>query len=124
MPSNIYKNVLLVGAAGTLGKHILPNLLADSNFKVSVLSRADSTATFSSNVHVLKVDYSNKLALIKALIEPDAIISAVGGEALVNNFDKSLIEAAIEASVKGIIPFSQTESITYRSYFYLNWCFS
>jgi uncharacterized protein YbjT (DUF2867 family) len=124
MPSNIYKNVLLVGAAGTLGKHILPNLLADSNFKVSVLSRADSTATFPSNVHVLKVDYSNKLALIKALIEPDAIISAVGGEALVNNFDKSLIEAAIEASVKGIIPFSQTESITYRSYFYLNWCFS
>jgi hypothetical protein len=104
MSINTYKNVLLVGAAGTVGKNILPDLLADSNFNVSILSRIDSTATFSSDVNVIKVDYSNQTALIKALIKQDVVISAVGGEAMVNNFDKNLIEAAIEAGVKWIIP--------------------
>ncbi len=95
---------MLVGAAGTVGKNILPDLLADSNFNVSILSRIESTAPFPSNVNVIKVDYSNQAALIQALTEQDVVISAVGGAAIVNNFDKSLIEAAIEAGVKWIIP--------------------
>jgi len=94
----------LVGATNTLDKNILPDLFVDSNSNVSVLSHTDSTAIFSSNVNVIKVAYSNRAALIKALMQLDLVISAVGSETLVNNFDKSLIEAAIDVSVKWIIP--------------------
>jgi saccharopine dehydrogenase-like NADP-dependent oxidoreductase len=104
MPSNTYKNVLLVGASGNVGKNILLELLADSNFKISILSRIDSSASFSSDINVIKVDYSDKPALVKALIGQDIVISAVGGEAIINNFDKILIEAALEASIKWFIP--------------------
>jgi hypothetical protein len=92
MSINTYKNVLLIGVAGTVGKNILLDLLVDSNFNISILSRTDSIATFSSDVNVIKVDYSNQTALIKALIKQNVVISAVGGE------------AAIEANVKWIIP--------------------
>ena len=73
-----YKNVLLIGAGGNLGKPILSALRADSNFHVTVLSRAESTATFPSDVNVIKADYSNKEALIKACTGQDVVISVVG----------------------------------------------
>ncbi len=104
MSAHTFKNVLVVGASGDVGKVILPALIADSNFQVSVLSRAESSATFPSNVNVIKADYSNKDALVKALTGQDVVISTVGGEALLKNFDRTLIEAAVEAGVKWFIP--------------------
>jgi hypothetical protein len=104
MSANTYKTVLLVGASGDIGKVILSTLLADSNFKISVLSRTDSPATFSSSVNVIKVNYSDRTALVNALTDQDVVISAVGVEAILENFDKTLIEAALEAGVKWLIP--------------------
>ncbi|CAF1183143.1 unnamed protein product [Rotaria magnacalcarata] len=98
------RNVLLVGASGNAGKNILPALLADTNFKVSVLSRANSSATFPANVNIIHVNYSDKPALVKALTDQDVVISAVGGDALLNNLDKSIIEACLQAGVKWFIP--------------------
>ena len=104
MSADTYKNVLLVGASGDVGKNILPDLLADSNFTISILSRIDSPAFFSPNINVIMIDYSDKAALVKALTGQDIVISTVGGEAIINNLDKILIEAALEAGVKWFIP--------------------
>lgn len=104
MSKIIYKNILLIGGTGDTGKYILPALLADSSFNVSVLSRASSKATFPSNLNIIKVDYSDKNALTKALVGQDVVISAVGGEAIDTDFGIVLAEAAIDAGVKWIIP--------------------
>jgi len=94
------KNVLLVGASGDVRKNILADLLGDPHFKISVLSRIDSSANFASNANIIKVNYSDKSALIKALTGQDIVISIVVGEALMKNRGKTLIEA----SVKWFIP--------------------
>ena len=104
MPSSIYRNVLLVGATGVVGTHILPALLADSTFNVSILSRVNSSAKFPSNAKVIKVDYSNSAALTKALVGQDVVISTTGGETLASDFSLTLIQAAINAGVKWFIP--------------------
>jgi hypothetical protein len=89
----------------------LSALRADSTFNVTVLSRADSAATFSSDVKMIKADYSNKDALVKAFTGQDVVISAVGAAAHhepihgdMANFDKIVIDAALQAGVKWIIP--------------------
>ena len=104
MGNTSFKNILLVGATGNLGKPILQALLADKSFQVTVLSRADSSATFPSGVKVKKVDYSDHGALVNALRGEEVVISAVGGAALAKNFDSSLIKAALAAGVKWFIP--------------------
>ena len=104
MSANNYKNVILLGATGNVGKHILQALLADSSFNVTVLSRTDSKATFPSNVKVNKVDYSDTAALTKALANQDVVISTIRGEGLASNFGEVLVQAAIDAKVKWIIP--------------------
>lgn len=150
MSTNTYKNILLLGGTGDTGKYILPALLADSNFNVSVLSRFNSNATFPSNVKVIKVDYSDKSALTKALIGQDVVISTVGGEGLFDDFGTSLVQAAIDAGVKWFIPSEfgtdyddpiaatvpalasklavakllRKKSISYQSYLHYNWCVS
>ena len=104
MSANTYKNVILLGATGNVGKHVLQALLADSTFNVTVLSRADSKATFPSNVKVIKVDYSDKAALTKSLTNQDIVISTIGGEGVASGFGEALVHAAIDAKVKWIIP--------------------
>ncbi|CAF3263188.1 unnamed protein product [Rotaria sp. Silwood2] len=104
MASTYYKNVMLVGATGNLGKYILESLLADSSFFVTVLTRINSSATFPSNVNLIKTDYSDTKALVKALSDQDVVISAVGGEGLAVNFDLTLVQAALNAGVKWFIP--------------------
>ena len=104
MSANNYKNVILLGAAGNVGKHVLQALLADSSFNVTVLSRTESKATFPSNVKVIKVDYSDTAALTKALAHQDVAISTIGGEGLASNFGEVLVQAAIDAKVKWFIP--------------------
>ena len=116
MTSASYNNVLLVGATGDLGKHIFAGLLADSTFNVTVLSRINSTATFPSNVKVLKVDYSDKNALVEALVGQDVVISAVGGEGLTTNVDLTLIEAALQAGVKWFIPSQFASDVSHPFY--------
>ncbi len=96
--------MLLVAASGDVGKNILADFLGDPHFKISVLSRINSSANFASNANIIKVNYSDELALIKALTGQDIVISIVVGEALMKNRAKTLIEAALEVGVKWFIP--------------------
>ena len=114
--SSTYKNVLLVGGAGDLGKHVLSALLADSSFNVTVLSRIDSKSVFPSYVKVIKVDYKDNNAIKKALTGQDIVISAVGGNAFFDKFDHTLIEAAVEVGVKWFIPSEFTADVSHSQF--------
>jgi hypothetical protein len=114
--SSTYKNVLLVGGAGDLGKHILSALLADSSFNVTVLTRIDSKSVFPSNVKVIKVDYADNNAIKKALTGQDIVISAIGGNGIVDKLDHTLIEAAVEVGVKWFIPSEFTADISHSQF--------
>ena len=116
MSTTTYKNVLLVGGAGDLGKHILTALLADSTFNVSVLTRINSNSVFPSNAKVIKLDYKDYDAIKKALTGQDVVISAVGGSGVVDKFDHTLIEASVEVGVKWFIPSEFTGDITHPEF--------
>jgi len=97
----LIKKVALAGASGRLGPAILEQLLAH-NYDVTVLTRAESTATFPAAAKVQRVDYSSKESLVAALKGQDAVVSAIANPAI----DKQiiLIDAAVEAGVKRFLP--------------------
>jgi uncharacterized protein YbjT (DUF2867 family) len=116
MSTTTYKNVLLVGGAGDLGKHILSALLADSTFNVTVLTRIDSSSVFPSNGKVIKVNYTDYDAVKKALTGQDVVISAVGNTGIFDKLDHILIEASVETGVKWFIPSEFTADITHPQF--------
>ncbi|ORZ31980.1 hypothetical protein BCR44DRAFT_1404898, partial [Catenaria anguillulae PL171] len=98
------KNIVLVGATGNIGSPVLEQLrAAEPKFNITVLSRASSTATFPSDVHVVKVDYDNLASLTQALHGQDAIVSTIGAAAL-DNAQKNLVAAAAAAGIKLFVP--------------------
>lgn len=93
--------VALMGASGSLGAPILKALL-DANFSVTVLARPESTQTYTSDVKVAKVDYSNAESLQTALQGQDAVVAAVGYTGFQQQ--EALFDAAIAVGVKRLIP--------------------
>ena len=100
MTSSI-KTVALAGANGNIGKPVLEELL-NQGYTVTVLSRPNSTSTYSDNVKVARADFQNKAQLVEALKGQDAFISTVGPEGSAGG--GLLGEAAVEAGVKRYIP--------------------
>ncbi|KAI1822391.1 NAD(P)-binding protein [Xylaria intraflava] len=98
---SVITNVALAGATGNLGTPILEHLLK-SGFRVTVLTRQDSTHRFPANVAVKAVDYGSVESLAAALQGQDAVVSALG----FGGFSKQLplVEAAAKARVKRFIP--------------------
>ncbi|KAH7273466.1 hypothetical protein B0J15DRAFT_477197 [Fusarium solani] len=105
LPTNnmaqIARNVALLGATGTLGSHIL-TALKGAGFSVTAIQRKDSTKAVPQGIKSVKVDLANKDDLVSAFRGQDAVVSAVPNPALLT--EKIMIDAAIEASVKRIIP--------------------
>ncbi|KAF2098922.1 NAD(P)-binding protein [Rhizodiscina lignyota] len=101
MPREI-KNVVIVGASGTLGPPIL-SALKSTTLNVAVISRPDSSATFPSDTKVIKSDtsYDSLLAAFRSH-STDAVICLVGGRALKEQF--SMIDAAVDAGVARFVP--------------------
>jgi hypothetical protein len=89
-------------ASGTIGAPILSALTASGLFNVSVLSRTESTATFSPGIIVKKVDFTSHSALVSALKGQDALICTLNDGAAA--LQAPLIEAAVEAGVRRFIP--------------------
>lgn len=97
------RKVVLVGANGRLGPYILQALLESGSFQVSVLTRASSKSTYSSNVNVLKTDDDLPFdQLVQALRGQDALVIAFAGTQKDNSI--KLANAAFEADIKHIIP--------------------
>lgn len=97
------KTVALAGANGHVGAIILKTLL-ENDFTVTVLVRSGSTSTqaYPAEVKLAHVDYAVSSTLHSALSNQDAVVSAIGDVATLTQ--EALIDAAIAAGVKRIIP--------------------
>lgn len=97
------KNVVLIGANGTLGPSLLDALLATNSFTITVFARESSKSTYPSTVTVQKVpDKPTVEDLIPLLKGQDAlVVSSAGAEYKVQAM---YAEAAARAQVKRFIP--------------------
>ena len=69
---------------------------------MTVLSRASSTSTFPSAVHVHKTDYDSSESLAEAFKGQDAVVSVIASAGI--REQQKIIEAAVKAGVKKFIP--------------------
>ncbi|KAE8414171.1 hypothetical protein BDV36DRAFT_286415 [Aspergillus pseudocaelatus] len=96
-----YKNIVLIGASGDIGKIILDGLVASFSFNITILSRKESKASFPAGITVRKSDFSDA-DLEAAFNGQDAIISAVGAAAF--GEQKKIVDAAVRSGVQRFIP--------------------
>ena len=94
--------VVLVGAGGNLGPHILSALL-DAGFSVTVLSRQSSTSTFPTGVHVEHIADDYPLDQLTSIFKgQDAVVSTISFFSLAQQ--KTMIDAAVAAGVQRFLP--------------------
>ncbi|KUJ22608.1 NAD(P)-binding protein [Mollisia scopiformis] len=96
------KKVAVAGASGPVGTAILKELLKSQLFEITVLTRQASHHTFPPGVKVCPIDYTSTDSLIAALSGQDALVSSVSMAAVPSQ--RLLIDAAVKAGVKRIIP--------------------
>ncbi|PGH15689.1 hypothetical protein AJ79_02283 [Helicocarpus griseus UAMH5409] len=95
------RNIIVVGG-GHVGSAIITGLLnSPHEYSVSVLSREASSYTPPAGTTRIKTDYTHE-SLVKALMEQDAVVSAISGHALLEQI--KVIDAAIEAGVRRFVP--------------------
>ncbi|KIN03226.1 hypothetical protein OIDMADRAFT_18549 [Oidiodendron maius Zn] len=99
--ATILKNVVIIGASGTVGKLVLEAFVDAPQFNVTLLSRSSSDATFPAGFTVRKSDYS-EADLVAAFKGQDAVVSVVGLAGFGDQ--KKFIDAAVSAGVKRFIP--------------------
>ncbi|KAE8354938.1 isoflavone reductase family protein [Aspergillus coremiiformis] len=97
------KHVIIVGAGGHLGPHIVSAFDADPRFIVSILARESSRSNFPPQIPVHRVDddYSEP-ALLDALNGQDVVVCTISAQGLAQQ--KAIIDAAVKAGVKHFVP--------------------
>ncbi|CZT42746.1 uncharacterized protein RSE6_02694 [Rhynchosporium secalis] len=85
-------------APGDFGPAILKEPLDFELLETSVSTRRSSNHNFSSQVKVIKVDYTDLESLTSTLVGQDTLVSAIGTLAIPSQ--KPLIDAAVNAGVK------------------------
>ncbi|KAJ4982608.1 isoflavone reductase [Stagonosporopsis vannaccii] len=98
----LYKNVLLVGAGGSLGAPVLAAFKARPDYNVTILSRHDSSAVYPADVPVLRANYVSLNSLMAAFKGQDAVIIINAGYPFTTQL--LFIDAAIRMGVKRFIP--------------------
>ncbi|KIM25351.1 hypothetical protein M408DRAFT_26336 [Serendipita vermifera MAFF 305830] len=102
-----FTNVAVIGAGGALGKVLVQELLASSQpkFTITVLARPSSSYTPpSENVKVAKQDLADHAGMVSTLRGIDAVIMTQGVDADLEATSRTIVEAAIEAGVKMVMP--------------------
>ncbi|KAJ7593781.1 hypothetical protein C8J56DRAFT_1001932 [Mycena floridula] len=100
------KNVIQLGASGSLGVPLLQALQSSGKFNISVLTRESSTSTFPEGIKVIRADYSSHQSLVDALKGQDAAVITFPGDPSMEKTQRAVFDAAIEAGVSHIIPSS------------------
>ncbi|KFA69603.1 hypothetical protein S40285_07461 [Stachybotrys chlorohalonatus IBT 40285] len=96
------RKVLLVGAGGLLGTHVL-EAFRRTSFDISILSRNSSKSTFPDEIKVVTVDDDYPTdQLVRAFSGQDAVVSLIPGRPYAVH--QRMIDAAVEAGVKRFIP--------------------
>lgn len=95
------RNVIILGAGGSIGPSILQAL--EPRFNVSILSRKSSSSVFPSHyeTHVVGDDYPSK-ELFQAFKGKDAVVSCMSPWA--TDTQRHIIDIAVQAKVKRFIP--------------------
>ncbi|TVY91600.1 Pinoresinol reductase [Lachnellula willkommii] len=96
------KNVVIVGASGSLGEPVTKALIDSGKFNITVIKRPSSKASFPASVKVIPADTTSVESVTAAFQGQDAVVSAVGTEGLQGQ--NVLIDAAIAAGVKRFLP--------------------
>ncbi|KAI0416487.1 putative oxidoreductase CipA [Xylaria grammica] len=99
--SNHVNKVAIVGATGSVGKHIVNELLKGGKHEVTALTRGE--AEIPKGVEVAKISYDDPTSLTKALEGQDALIITLSTRAPRGTQEK-LIEAAAAANVPFVLP--------------------
>ncbi|RGP69154.1 hypothetical protein FSPOR_4869 [Fusarium sporotrichioides] len=97
--SSPFKNILIVGATGSIGAIMLDALTKEPSFKVSVLQRSSSKGKIPASVQTITIDdlYPSD-ALVSAFSDQDAIVNCMTSLAV--NDQLRFIDAAVHAKVK------------------------
>jgi len=100
------KNVIQLGATGTLGSAVLEGLIASKKFNVTVGTRDASSSSFPAGINVVQIDYSSQPSLISAFKNQDAVVITIGTPdmALLEQIQMAVVDAAVAAGVSHIIP--------------------
>ncbi|KAG8841780.1 hypothetical protein FRB91_004686 [Serendipita sp. 411] len=100
-----YTKIVQVGAGGNLGVPVHKALASSGKFDITVVGRKDSTFVSPfPDVKVVKVDFSDHSALVNALKGNEAVVLTLGDLPTLEQNSKYIIDAAIEAGVKRVIP--------------------
>lgn len=106
MISSPIQRVIIVGATGHVGTHLVSTFDADPHFQVSILSRASSDCSqFPPHIPVYRVSRNydaSEAELVELLQGQDIIVSAIGTQAI--SQQKIIIDAAVKAGVKFFVP--------------------
>lgn len=96
------QNVVLVGAAGSVGEAVLSALVASKKFNIKILRRLGSTSAVPDGIPSQDVDFESHDSLVDALKGQDAVVSTVGPSGIASQ--KNIIDAAVAAGVQRFIP--------------------
>ncbi|KAJ5441880.1 hypothetical protein N7445_004887 [Penicillium cf. griseofulvum] len=103
--SSVSKKVIIVGATGNLGPHLVSAIDSEPRFQVSILCRDSSDCSkFPQHIPVHRVDNydASDTNLVEILTGQDVIISAIATNAVLQQ--KAIINAAVKAGVKHFVP--------------------
>lgn len=100
------KNILIAGAAGSVGAPILQGLLKEGVFNITILSRFSSTATFPPNIPVKQVSDAFTVAeLTSAFRGQDAVVVAIATMPIISDtLAQRFVDASLAAGVRRLIP--------------------
>ncbi|QKX59503.1 uncharacterized protein TRUGW13939_06637 [Talaromyces rugulosus] len=99
---NNIEKVAIVGAGGQVGKFITEALLQKRHFKITALTRQESTSVVPEGVEIKKVDYNEPSTLVEALKGQDVLIVTLA--VTVTDEAEKLNKAAAEAGVPWVLP--------------------
>ncbi|KIM22189.1 hypothetical protein M408DRAFT_333025 [Serendipita vermifera MAFF 305830] len=102
-----FTKIAVLGAGGNLGKHLMQGLLASTSpkFEITALTRPSSSYTApADNVKVVKHDLADHAGIVEHLRGIEAFIIAIGKGSDFVPVSKSMIDAAIDAGVKLVLP--------------------
>ncbi|EAW08550.1 aromatic alcohol reductase [Aspergillus clavatus NRRL 1] len=109
--TNRIERVAIVGAGGSVGKHIARELLQTGKHTVTALTRADSSNVLPEGVHAVQVDYNDESTLVSALQNQQFLIITMNVMAPPDTQSK-LIQAAAKAGVPYVMPNSYGVDVT------------
>jgi nucleoside-diphosphate-sugar epimerase len=100
------KDILILGASGSVGTPILTALLSIPTFTITILTRTSSTANFPPHIPLKKVSDAFTVAeLTTAFKDQDAVVVALTTSSVTqDDLAVRIIDAAVAAGVKRLIP--------------------